>query len=293
MMKVGLYLMNQKGLSILKTLLDSGYLNEIGYVVSSKDKGLMDDSYSDIIQLCEKNGIAYCNRNRNLEELPSVEYKLAIGWRWLIKEHENLIVLHDSILPRYRGFAPLVNSLINGEQEIGVTALWANKEYDKGDIIAQRKIQISYPQKIHEAIQRVSGLYNDIVLEIFKAIRIKEPLVSEPQEEAKASYSIWRNEDDYTVDWTQSSENIQRFVDAVGFPYKGAQSETTDGELIYIDEVSVLKDLPLELRHPGKVIKFNEGKPVVICGQGLIQLDKIRGYDGEEIQLTKFRTRFK
>lgn len=283
--------MNQKGLSILRALVNKGYTNEIGYVVSSKDKGLVDDSYSDIFKLCKKNNLAYYDRN--IEELPSVDYKLAIGWRWLIKEHKNLIVLHDSILPQYRGFAPLANSLINGEPEVGVTALWADKDYDQGDIIFQRRIPITYPIKINEAIQKVSELYNHIVLDIFLKIRTNQALRSWPQEESEASYSIWRDEHDYKIDWTQPAECIKRFVDAVGFPYKGAQSEIEGGQLVYIDDVSIIKDLHLELRHPGKVIRFNEEKPVIICGQGLIQLNKIRGINGEEIQLTKFRTRFK
>ena len=290
-MNVGLFIMNQKGLSILRALVNKGYTNEIGYVVSSKDKGLVDDSYSDIFKLCKKNNLAYYDRN--IEELPSVDYKLAIGWRWLIKEHKNLIVLHDSILPQYRGFAPLANSLINGEPEVGVTALWADKDYDQGDIIFQRRIPITYPIKINEAIQKVSELYNHIVLDIFLKIRTNQALRSWPQEESEASYSIWRDEHDYKIDWTQPAECIKRFVDAVGFPYKGAQSEIEGGQLVYIDDVSIIKDLHLELRHPGKVIRFNEEKPVIICGQGLIQLNKIRGINGEEIQLTKFRTRFK
>lgn len=291
-MNVGLFIMNQKGLSILTILLKRGYKNEIGYVVSSKDKGLVEDSYSEILQLCKENNIASYNRN-DIEKLPPVNYKLAIGWRWLIQEHDNLIVLHDSVLPRYRGFAPLVNSLLNKEPEIGVTALWANKDYDQGDIIFQRKTSISYPIKINEAILKASNLYNQIVLDIFDKIRANEPLSSLPQDESKASYSIWRDEDDYKIDWTQPAEDIKRFVDAVGFPYKGAQSEIEDGELIYIDDVCVIKDLNLELRHPGKVLRINEGKPVLICGKGLIQVDKIRDINGEEVQLAKFRTRFK
>ena len=93
--------------------------------------------------------------------LPAVDYQLAIGWRWLISGTENLIVLHDSLLPKYRGFAPLVNSLINGEQEIGVTAIWAGPEFDAGEIIFQEKAGICYPIKIQEAIEIVSGLYRN------------------------------------------------------------------------------------------------------------------------------------
>ena len=48
-------------------------------------------------------------------------------------------------MPKYRGFAPLVNSLVNGEKIIGVTALFASEEYDNGDIIMQSSVDITYP----------------------------------------------------------------------------------------------------------------------------------------------------
>ena len=46
-----------------------------------------------------------------------------------------MIIFHDSLLPKYRGFAPLVNSLINQEKEIGVTAIKASQNYDEGDTV--------------------------------------------------------------------------------------------------------------------------------------------------------------
>jgi methionyl-tRNA formyltransferase len=53
--------------------------------------------------------------------------------------------MHDSLLPKYRGFAPLPNALINGEREVGVTALFASEEYDMGDIVCQRRLAVEYP----------------------------------------------------------------------------------------------------------------------------------------------------
>jgi methionyl-tRNA formyltransferase len=52
------------------------------------------------------------------------DFNIAISWRWMLKV-SNLIVIHDSLLPKYRGFSPLVNMLINGEDTLGVTVLFA------------------------------------------------------------------------------------------------------------------------------------------------------------------------
>src|SRR5687768_8369333 len=109
-MTIGLYLMNQKGWSTLKVLIDNNFQEHIGYVVSDRDLSVEDDFFSNIAEECLTAGIALFTRKE--KTIPPVDYKLAIGWRWLIAESENLIVLHDSILPKFRGFAPLVNTLI-------------------------------------------------------------------------------------------------------------------------------------------------------------------------------------
>ena len=79
---------------------------------------------------------------------------MAVSWRWMIKHPKNkLIVFHDSILPKYRGFAPLVNMLINGEKEIGVSAIFGADEYDS-EIISE-KTTISYPIKIQKPFRLI------------------------------------------------------------------------------------------------------------------------------------------
>lgn len=290
-MKVGLYLMNQKGFSILESLIGTEYSKHVSYVISSEDKNVVNDYYNEIHQLCVENNITFYNRKEF--KVPDVKYKLAVGWRWLISDSQNLIVLHDSLLPKYRGFAPLVNSLINGETEIGVTALWANKEYDQGDILLQKKKTIKYPIKIQRAIDEVSELYINIVLEIFRDIDSESTLNSIKQLESEATYSLWRDDEDYRIDWQRSAEYIKRFIDAVGYPYKGAQATVDGTEIVYIDEVELMEDLNIELRQPGKVLKLDQGSPIVVCGTGLVKITQIRDSEGKKTSLKKFRTRFR
>jgi methionyl-tRNA formyltransferase len=282
--------MNQKGFSTLEAL--AGQFSEyIGFVVSARDAAVVNDFYEEIKDACGKNKIAF--HNKSTESLPEVDYKIAIGWRWLIPGKEKLIVLHDSILPKYRGFTPLVNALIKGEKEIGVTAIWAAADFDAGEIIFQEKINISYPIKIQEAIEMVSALYQKICINIFKAVKANQPLASVPQEESKATFSIWRDAEDYRIDWRESATTIKRFIDALGFPYSGAQSLIENDQLIYIDCASVMDDINLEHRHIGKVIRLINGNPVVICGKGLLLIEKMRCNDGSGFNLKKLRVRFK
>jgi len=101
-----------------------------------------------------------------------------------------LITFHDSLLPRYRGFAPLPTALINGDAEVGVTALLASRKYDRGDIIAQRRLVLSYPVKVRQVIDSIAPLYAELVTEIARIICSGAPLPTSPQNESQASYPL-------------------------------------------------------------------------------------------------------
>ena len=143
MKKFVFYLLGKKGYCCLKRFLEEYSGDAISFVVLAKDRGVKNDYFVEISELCRKHGVKSYSRSDQANE--SFDVSFAIGWRWLIPDSTKLIVFHDSLLPTYRGFAPLVNMLINGEEKIGVTALFASQEYDAGEIIDQQSIRITYP----------------------------------------------------------------------------------------------------------------------------------------------------
>ena len=74
-------------------------------------------------------------------------------------------------MPKYRGFAPVINSLINGEKKVGVTALYANSDYDKGDIIFQESLKLNYPAKIKNVIKDLIPLYIKLMNKIVYSVK--------------------------------------------------------------------------------------------------------------------------
>ncbi|MFO0357183.1 MAG: formyltransferase family protein [Sphingobacteriaceae bacterium] len=294
MNKITFFLMSKKGYECLISLIDNGNVNIIDKVIVSQDENIQNDYFNEITEICRNNKIEVIERNNSYST--NSKYLIAISWRWLIKHNENqcLIVFHDSILPKYRGFAPLVTSLINKESEIGVTALIASNEYDKGDIISQSKIAINYPIKVSEAIDRISFCYIEILNEIIFEVKKNATLKAAKQKEINASYSIWLDEDDYKINWNDSAENIKRFIDSVGYPYNGAKS-LLNNSTIRIFDASVYKDVFIENRHPGKVIFIENDKPIVICGKGLLLInDAVDDISRKKIiPLKNFRSKFK
>jgi methionyl-tRNA formyltransferase len=290
MNKIVFYLLNEKGYYVLKNYLQDFDSNSIEYVVLAKDNAIKNDFYNEIKEICISYSIKWFDQKDIIPNF--LDYKFAIGWRWIIKDTTNLIVLHDSILPKYRGFAPLVNMLINGENELGVTALFASDDYDKGKIIVQEKVKVTYPMKIQDAINIISPLYYKLISMISKTILSGKELSANVQSENNATYSLWRDEKDYYIDWNKNSQKIIRMIDATGYPYAGAHT-TLNGEVIILDNAVDFDDLKIENRDEGKIIFFDEGYPVVVCGEGLIKITEARYLDGKSIfPFKKFRSRF-
>jgi methionyl-tRNA formyltransferase len=292
MTKIGLYLMGYKGLGCLKVISNKKQrlLSKIVFVVSAKDKSVLNDYFLDISKLAAEHQIPFYESSNELKNL-NADLSIAIGWRWLIKnDDDSLVVFHDSLLPKYRGFNPLVTALIEGDDEIGVTAIKANREFDKGNIIGYKKTSIKYPIKIETAIQLISPLYENLLEEIVEKAS-KGILRERPQNADKATYSLWRNEDDYRIDWNDSAEKIKRMIDAVGFPYKGATT-LYDGKAISINDVTPLDDIKIINRSSGKILSINDNRPTVVCGVGLLRIDLATAKDGtEKIYFNKLRIR--
>lgn len=291
-MAITLYLLNKKGFQVLSCLVrNKKYRMYIDLVVGAKDSGNKEDYYDEIKVLSNENSIPFLNRKADFTN--KSKYSMAVGWRWLIKDVQNLIVLHDSYLPKYRGFAPVVNMLIKGENHLGVSAIWATEGMDEGEIIMQQKISIAYPMKVEKAIEKVAKLYEVIADFILGKVVSGSELTSVPQNNQDASYSIWRDEKDYFINWEDEAEKIRRFIDAVGYPYNGAMTRTAGGEIIKIYRCSIVENIVSEIRAPGKLLMFQNNMPIILCGQGknAIKLEKFTSHDGGKFEFSKFRTR--
>lgn len=270
--QLALFVMTKKGLNVLEAITER--LREcVELVVTARDPAVEKDYTEEILAHCKAQGIPVYDRADHY--VVRARYAFAASWRWLLHlPHTRLIVFHDSLLPRYRGFNPLVSSLINGETEIGVTALFASESYDCGAIVDHAAVEISYPMKIEEAIDTLGVQYRILAQRLASDLCRGKELLGRPQDESVATYSLWRDEEDYRIRWSSPAECIKRFVDAVGWPYRGA-STLVNGQLARVRDVAALPDVAIENRTPGKVIFLRDGHPVVVCGSGLVEIKEL------------------
>jgi len=277
----------QKAIRFLHDLAVLGYMP--GRIISYDQPDDQSKSFAKIKAFADGGGISFEENKR-----PSIgkrEIAFTIGWQFMIHgEHDGLIVFHDSLLPAYRGFAPTVSALINGEKLIGVTALKPVAEVDAGPIYRQKSFNVDYPIKVAKAFDRQSAAMAELAAEILSNLpgHLPEPI---PQDKSCATYSVWRDGDDYWLDWTEPVDRIVRTIDALGSPYEGARTRY-EGEVIIIDEAETVPDLNFAIRQPGKVWALNNGAPLVICGQGIAAIHKARNTNGQPIVFNKIRRRF-
>lgn len=291
-MKCYLFVLGYKGLFVLNELERKGLLQCIECVVTHIIK--TEKSYfDDIKEICCRNGIPFCLKDEISKfHKDNNSYAVAIGWKWVIQGYSKIIVFHDSLLPKYRGFNPLVTSLINGDDTIGVSVLYGTNEYDKGDIIYQKSMAVSYPITIWEAIGKISYLYADLCIKVLKDIQSNKSLIAKKQNHAEATYSLWRDRQDYHINWQWDSARIVRFIDAVGFPYDGAKT-MFENKILKVLKAEVIKDVVVANRDCGKVIFMENKCCIVVCGIGLVKLCEVVDENGQRWIAPNFRIHFR
>ncbi|MSR16153.1 MAG: hypothetical protein EXR86_16735 [Gammaproteobacteria bacterium] len=292
-MKVGVFAMSRRGVAVIEHLA-AHYPDKIGYVVIAGDASVQNDYVESIRSIAHAAHLPVFERGGPAQNLPEVCARLAVAWRWMLPVNtaNPLIVFHDSLLPRYRGFAPLVCALINGEAQIGVTALLGGDSYDSGPILTQESVNITYPLSIATAIEAICPCYTRVVDSVMQRLK-QEDLTSFPQSEADATYSLWRDADDYRINWHVEAAQVARFIDATGFPYLGAWT-AAEGKPYRVLASTALPEARIENRMPGKIFRVEGGFPIVVCGRGLLRLDRIvtEGTAMSVLPWPKLRTRF-
>ncbi len=276
-----------KGVAFVEGILGKGI--NIDSIVTYPQRDDQARSFDRLRNLCLRLSINLIETNH--PRLQPDDLTFLVGWQHLLPAiTASTVVFHDSLLPRYRGFAPTVTALIKGDREIGVTALSPTDTIDGGPIIAQRALRVSYPLKIRTALELQAGLMTDIAVDIVQQWR-QGKLPSTRQQEDRATFSIWRDDTDYEIDWSNNADAIERFVNAVGYPYAGARTTVSEAETIRVLDVAVLPDMVFEIREAGKIWRLDNGRPIIICGVGMIRIDNCRREDGSEFLFQRTRAR--
>ena len=174
--------------------------------------------------------------------------------------------LHGSLLPKYRGRAPINWALLNGESETGVTLHKMVAKADAGDIVAQEKVAITDTDTaltLHAKVREAAEVLLDKTLPLIEAGSYK----TTAQDESQASYFGRRSADDGQIDWNRSAKEINCLIRAVTEPYPGAFTYLGARKMI-IWRARVLDDN--QGKAAGTVLSSDPLR--IACGQGALEI---------------------
>ncbi|MDI6781523.1 MAG: methionyl-tRNA formyltransferase [bacterium] len=179
------------------------------------------------------------------------------------------INLHPSLLPKYRGAAPIQWSLINGDEKTGITVAYITSKLDSGDIILQSEASIENFDTGASLSDKLSSSGAVLVMEAICLIKDGNvPRI--PQDETRASYAPKIRHEDTLIDWQQPAGNIfnlVRALNAVPGAYTSVGSERLKILTTEIVDVCVFKE-------PGTVVDITRMGPIVSTqDKGLLLLE--------------------
>lgn len=179
------------------------------------------------------------------------------------------INIHASLLPRYRGAAPLNWCLINGETETGITTMMMDAGLDTGDMLVKRSIPIGPDEDAQSLHDRLSLLGADTIDETLDRL-MAGTLIREKQDDSFTCYAPMLKKEDGLIDWTREPRQIKNLVR--GFtPWPGAYT-CLDNKTLKLYKVSVAE----EAGTPGVVIEAGKDGILVACGSGSIRIKELQ-----------------
>lgn len=213
---------------------------------------------------------------------------LVIGWTQLVKEEllgipKLALGFHASLLPKYRGRAPINWALIHDERETGNTLIVLEAGADEGDIVAQRTIPIADDDDC-------ATLYDKVAATEVAMLRDVLPLVAEgrvprrKQNAAEATVMPKRRPEDGRIDWSKSARDLFNWVRAQTHPYPGAFT-SLEGRRLYVWRAAIPDggDAPPVHRPPGTLARDADGSPMVATGDGWLRLVSLQREGEPEI----------
>jgi len=182
--------------------------------------------------------------------------------------------LHASLLPHYRGAAPVHWALINGETETGVTTFVMTEGLDEGPILQQRALAIADDDTAGSLEARLAELGPDVVMATLRGLR-DGALEPTPQDDRRATFAPKIPKSQGKIDWTEGAAALANRVRGLN-PWPGAYTHWRGDRL----KIHVAQMAPAELNRvpggPGDVVGIGEEGPCVQTGDGLLELIEVQ-----------------
>lgn len=197
--------------------------------------------------------------------------------------------IHASLLPRWRGAAPIQRAILAGDQQTGITIMQMDQGLDTGAILLQQSTSIASDDTAQTLHDRLAALGGRCMVEALLLLQ-QGKLAARPQDETAASYAAKLKKTEAAIDWRLSAEQISRAVRAFN-PQPGAYT-TLRGKLLKIWQASPgAKPVGRMGAEAGEIVALGRAGIAVACGNdgnGTLVLDVVQPAGGKKLSAAEF-----
>jgi len=263
------------GVNCLKALLSAGI--QVDLVVTHQDDPNENVWFGSVAKLCADQDIPYLTPSANelLDLAPKLEalapdYIFSFYYRYMIPAQIlacakiAALNMHGSLLPKYRGRAPVNWAILYGETQTGATLHIMEAKPDAGDIVGQSAVSIGPNETATDVFGKVSEAAVNVIKELLPSLT-QGKVPRKPNDLEKGSYFGGRKPSDGQIHWNQNATQVHNLVRAVAPPYPGAFTDH-QGNTMIVARTSLKGPFPdkLNLGIPG--IQVVDNRVFGICG---------------------------
>lgn len=190
--------------------------------------------------------------------------------------------IHASVLPRWRGAAPIERAILAGDRKTGITIMRMDQGLDTGDILLQRTVAIEPDETSQSLHKKLASLGACCIVEALTLLQ-QGKLPPIPQNERDATYASKVGKDEAEIDWRLDAETLERAVRAFN-PRPGAHS-TVNGINIKIWKARITDGAAGQ---PGEIIATGKNGIAVSCGKGVLILEVVQKSGGKKLSAAEF-----
>jgi methionyl-tRNA formyltransferase len=185
---------------------------------------------------------------------------------------QGCVNVHNSLLPLYRGQAPSIWTVANGDTVTGQTMHYLDEGMDTGDVIAQKSCPVTPEDTGHTVGAKLEDLGVELFEEAFPLV-LADKAPRTPQDGSRATVCRSPRPTDLRIDWTRSAEGVHNFVRAFTTPMAGAYTRVGGATLRVFEARPVAgRSRWSATAAPGEVVGVSSAGPVVRCGEGYVVL---------------------
>ena len=220
----------------------------------------------------------------NLIEEKSPDLIIVVAFGQILKKRLldipkwGVINIHGSLLPEYRGAAPIQRAIVNDESVTGLTVMRMDEGMDTGPILFQEEVPVLPDETAGQLHDRLALISGELIIKSLEHMS-KNPIQERPQVEAQATYAPKIDREMCLIDWTQPADRISALIRGLD-PRPGAYT-FLGGKEVKLFSSRVATQARAGEGIPGRVIRPKDGGLIVETGQGALEIKEIQ-YPGKK-----------